>query len=154
MRIPFLFLLIATLAWSCNDDDPGDQFQDDLQLIENYLSDNNLQAEEHPSGLYYSIEEPGGADKPTFTSAVKVYYQGRFLDGTVFDEVQPNDPPGSFFLSGLIQGWQIGIPLIGRGGKIRLYIPSVLGYGTRGSGRNVPPNTVLIFDIELVDFNG
>lgn len=150
--ISFLFVTLFLLT-ACESFDPQKQFDEDLATIENYLSTNNLQAERDPSGLYYNIEDAGSAAKPTINSGVKVYYKGFFLDGSVFDEVALPDDPGTFNLNSLILAWQIGIQKIGRGGKIRLYVPSILGYGERGSGRNVPPNSILIFDIELVDFS-
>jgi len=154
MRTIIICLFSLALLSACEENfDPQEQLEEDRQIILDYLEENNLQAEEHESGMYYNIVEPGSSAKPSASSGVKVYYQGRFLDGTVFDEAPNTGAPATFLLSQLIPGWQIGIPLIGKGGKITLYLPSGLGYGTRGSGEDVPPNTVLIFDIELVDFS-
>jgi FKBP-type peptidyl-prolyl cis-trans isomerase FkpA len=153
MRTVIICLFSIAFLPACQEEDPQERFEQDQQAIVDYLNENNLQADEHESGLYYNIVEPGTSAKPSLSSGVKVYYQGRLLDGTVFDEVTDSGPPATFLLNQLIPGWQIGIPLIGKGGKITLYLPSALGYGTRGSGEDVPPNSVLIFDIELVDFS-
>lgn len=134
------------------------QFEKDREAIRNYLGENNLEALAHPSGLYYNIIEPGGNVSPGFGDELEVRYVGRLLDDDtfIFDQT---DGQGtiSLFLASVIQGWQIGLPLIGRGGEIRLYIPSDLAYGgqsrTDANGNEViPPNSNLIFDIELVDF--
>ncbi len=153
MRTVIICLFSIAFLSACQEDDPQERFEQDQQAIVDYLNENNLQADEHESGLYYNIVEPGTSAKPSPSSGVKVYYQGRLLDGTVFDEVTNSGAPATFLLNQLIPGWQIGIPLIGKGGKITLYLPSALGYGTRGSGEDVPPNSILIFDIELVDFS-
>ncbi|MFK7937360.1 MAG: FKBP-type peptidyl-prolyl cis-trans isomerase, partial [Saprospiraceae bacterium] len=122
---------------------------DEKKIIE-YLAENNLTAERHESGLHYIIEEPGEEEKPTPNSEVLVLYKGYLLDGTVFDETIEDDAR-QFNLNGLITGWRVGIPFIGSGGKITLFIPSSLGYG--GSARpSIPANSVLIFEIELKNF--
>ncbi len=115
-------------------------------LIQNYLSTHILTATLHSSGLYYSISNQGSGDTPDLCASVTVKYKGALLDGSVFDESTTNV---SFPLKNLIIGWQKGIPLIQKGGKIKLYIPPSLGYGgTAQSG--IPANSTLVFDIELV----
>jgi len=145
-----LFLLLSIFCFSsCSDDTltVEEQFAKDIQEIENYLSANNLVAEKTVHGVYYIIDVPGDENKPKITSTVIANYKGYFLDGTVFDAGNNIDFP----LYGVIQGWQIGIPKFGKGGKGKLLIPSKLGYGTNSNpGR---ANAVLIFDIELIDFN-
>lgn len=124
------------------------QLEADVEAIEAYLNENNIEAKVHSSGLRYVINEPGDGDKPTLCDQVTVRYEGRLMsDGSVFDGT---DQARAFGLNRLITGWQIGIPLIKKGGNITLYIPSVYGYGSRGSGDSIPPNSNLIFDIELV----
>jgi FKBP-type peptidyl-prolyl cis-trans isomerase len=91
------------------------------------------------------------AGRPDLNSVVKVYYTGKLVDGTVFDERQSPEQPLPFPLVNLIDGWQEGIPYIGKGGKEKLLVPSHLGYGSRTQG-SIPANSVLIFDIELVDY--
>lgn len=121
----------------------------DDQLIQGYLFSNNLNATKNPSGLYYVITVIGTGVSPTVSSTVEVKYTGYLLDGTVFDQTATGKTFTSS-LSGLITGWQIGIPLIKKGGKATLYIPSALGYGSRAMGP-IPANSILIFDIELID---
>jgi FKBP-type peptidyl-prolyl cis-trans isomerase len=124
----------------------------DRDIILNYISDNNLDAIEHESGLFYVIEDPGsGEDFPSFRSRVEVRYKGYFTDGVVFDE-SPGNNTVEFNLTQTVTGWQIGVPLLKKGGRGTLIIPSGLGYGFFGSGP-VPPSTVIIFDIELVNFS-
>ncbi len=84
---------------------------------------------------------------PTSSSKVFVTYTGKLLSGTQFDQ---SSNVISFFLNQVIEGWQIGVPLIKKGGKILLLIPSAYAYGCNGS-RSIPPNSVLFFDIDLID---
>jgi FKBP-type peptidyl-prolyl cis-trans isomerase len=120
-------------------------------LIQDFLSTNNITAQKDASGLYYQILTPGTGKTPLSSSTVKVAYTGRLLTGSIFDQATTS-APGSFALNGdIINGWKIGVPLIKEGGKIRLFIPSRFGYGTFGSGGTIPPNSILDFDIELIE---
>jgi len=83
---------------------------------------------------------------------VEVLYKGMLTNGEVFDET-PSNSPKSFPLKNLIEGWQIGIPFLQKGGSGSFYVPSGLGYGSR-TLPDIPANSVLIFDITLVDFTG
>lgn len=118
----------------------------DDEIITDYLDENNIDAEKHVSGLYYRITQEGNGQHPNATSYVEVNYKGYLLDGEVFDQGTIERP-----LSIFIQGWQIGIPLVSKGGSIQLFVPSYLAYGRQGSGA-IPPNTVLIFDVDLINF--
>lgn len=102
------------------------------------------------SGLQYKIIEPGSNVKPGPQDTVSVRYKGTLLDGNVFDEVPAGEDPISLTLDRVIPGWTEGLQLVGEGGKIQLFIPSELGYGTRGSGA-IAPNSTLVFDVELVE---
>ena len=129
----------------------SEQFIADSIIITDYLTTNDSVATYHEeSGIYYNIISEGGDSYPNSTSIIAVKYKGMLLDGTVFDETE-DDETVSFDLSGLISGWRIGIPLIGSGGKIILYLPSYYAYGSNESD-NIPANSVLIFDVELVSF--
>jgi FKBP-type peptidyl-prolyl cis-trans isomerase FkpA len=121
----------------------------DDQLIQGYLFADNLYATKDASGLYYIMTVEGTGVSPTLTSAVEVKYTGYLLDGTVFDQTASGKTFSSP-LAGLIKGWQIGIPLMKKGGKITLIIPSALGYGSQATGP-IPANSVIAFDIELID---
>lgn len=119
---------------------------EDLQ-ISSYASTNGIDALKHVSGMYYQILDPGTGVTPMANSTVTATYVGKLLNGAVFDS-----RTASFPLSGVIEGWQLGIPLIKKGGKIKLIIPSSYAYGCNGSpSANIPPNAVLFFDITLVD---
>lgn len=103
---------------------------------------------ETESGLQYKIIEEGTGISPEVTDTVEVSYEGRLIDGTVFDSSEEGETV-TFPLTRVIKGWSEGITYAKEGGKIQLYIPSDLGYGKRGAGP-IPANSTLIFDIELV----
>jgi peptidyl-prolyl cis-trans isomerase A (cyclophilin A) len=105
-----------------------------------------------PSGLMYKIETAGSGDKPNPANTVKVHYEGKFLDGKVFDSSIQRGQPIEFPLSNVIKGWTEGMQLIARGGKIQLLIPPDLGYGVQGYPGAIPPNSWLQFYVELIDF--
>jgi len=118
-------------------------------VIEDYIASHSLGAVEYGStGLFYVIERPGGSIKPSYGSNIEVNYDGYLTDGTVFDS---GDTLG-LNLAYTILGWQYGIPLIGEGGRIKLLIPSTLGYGAKEVG-DIPKNSVLIFDVDLILVN-
>ncbi len=100
------------------------------------------------SGLYYEIIAPGNETRPTVEDTVTVRYEGRFLDGTVFDTTEGRDP-ATFPLGGVIEAWRQGVPLIGEGGKLKLFVPSKLGYGDNPQS-GIPPGSPLVFEIELL----
>ncbi|HEY0897924.1 MAG TPA: FKBP-type peptidyl-prolyl cis-trans isomerase, partial [Sphingobacteriaceae bacterium] len=108
----------------------------------------NLDFQRHETGLYYQIIAPGSGELVyNANTRITVKYTGRFLNGEIFDQGNLS----SIALGDrLISGWQIGVPLIQKGGKIRILIPSVYGYGPSAAGP-IPPNSVLDFDIELID---
>lgn len=153
MKFRNLVLIILPLLLvfgSCSKDniDPQKQAQKDEATIVQFLADKNITAQRHASGIYYQITNPGtGSITYSSNTTVSARYTGRLLSGAEFDK---SAQPIAFQLGGVIAGWQIGVPLIQKGGKIRLFIPSGLGYGAGGQGP-IPPNAVLDFDIELVD---
>lgn len=138
------------LLFSCSLDKEKDYVALNDQEINDYLTDNNLQAQKSVSGLYYIIVEPGTGDQPTTTSNVTVAYKGYFTDKTVFDQ---SDAQGiSFNLREVIRGWTEGITYFKEGGSGVLLIPSHLAYGSSGR-RGIPGGAVLIFDINLISVN-
>ena len=142
-----LIILCVVLSFlGCNKN--KDYTQIDDEIIQQYISDNNLNATSTSSGLYYVIETTGNGVFPNIYSTVTVAYTGMLTDGTVFD--QSSSAGISFPLTNVIQGWQEGIPMFSEGGTGKLLIPSALGYGNRAVG-NIPENSVLIFDVELID---
>lgn len=100
------------------------------------------------SGLYYQIIDPGSGDAPSLISSITVTYNSTFLDGTILQNVTT---PITGVLNQYIAGWQIGLQKIKKGGHIKLVIPSSLAYGCGGYLGTVPPNSVLYFDINLID---
>jgi FKBP-type peptidyl-prolyl cis-trans isomerase FkpA len=148
----FLLLTVLTVLISqgCKKDDDVDQRAIDEEKIQQFMSDRNWDGIATGSGLYYVIFEEGNGLFPVDTSSVKVNYLGKLEDGAVFDE----SPNGGieFPLSGVIQGWQEGIPYFSEGGSGALLIPSHLGYGASGNG-SVPPNAIMSFEIDLLEVN-
>lgn len=105
------------------------------------------------SGLQYLVLNKGtGTTHPTANSKVTVHYEGTLIDGTKFDSSIERGEPLSFRLKQVIPGWQEGLQLMVAGEKIRLFIPSNLGYGDEAT-RTIPPGSVLIFDVELLEIN-
>ena len=106
------------------------------------------------SGLQYEILTEGTGPMPTAADVVAVHYEGKLLDGTVFDSSVARGQPATFPLSNVIPGWTEGVQLMHTGSKYRFTIPPELGYGARGAGGVIPPNAVLVFDIELLGVEG
>jgi FKBP-type peptidyl-prolyl cis-trans isomerase len=102
------------------------------------------------SGLQYEVVVQGQGNKPAATDEVTVNYEGKFIDGTVFDSSYTRGEPAEFPLDQVIPGWSEGIQLMNVGSTYRLYIPSALAYGERGAGNMIPPHSVLIFQVELL----
>lgn len=102
------------------------------------------------SGLQYEILEEGNGKHPKATDSVKCHYEGRLIDGTVFDSSIRRGEPAVFPLNGVISGWTEGVQLMAEGAKYRFYIPYQLAYGANGAGSSIPPYAALIFYIELI----
>lgn len=151
-----LVLTMVLFNYSCGKTDTGCQpvpvANEKTQLIA-YCTANNINYTEHSSGLLYQIIDPGTGVSPTTSSVVSVVYTGKHFDNTVFDaSANPYTSP----LSNLIDGWKVGLPLIKKGGRIKLVIPSALAYSCNGStdsyGRvSITPNEPIFFDVTLSD---
>lgn len=102
------------------------------------------------SGLQYQILKKGTGASPKATDTVKCHYKGTTIDGKEFDSSYKRGEPATFALNRVIKGWTEGLQLMKEGGKWRFFIPSELAYGERGSGPNIGPNEVLIFEVELL----
>ena len=129
----------------------------DDAILQKFIADNDLDVQSFSSGLYAVIDDPGTGDTPDINSSVRVAYTGRFLtrnsqnqivEGEVFDSSSAAGV--TFPLTNVIEGWQQGIPLFSEGGTGKLLIPSDLGYGSN-DGFGIPANSILIFDIELLE---
>jgi len=123
---------------------------------EAFLAKNKNKAGIHstPSGLQYEVIRDAVGPKPRATDSVTVNYKGTLVDGKVFDSSYDRGEPITFQLNQVIAGWQEGIQLMPVGSHYRFYIPYQLGYGERGAGNDIPPYSVLIFDVELVKIGG
>jgi len=102
------------------------------------------------SGLQYEVLVEGTGKSPVATDKVRCHYEGRLIDGTVFDSSYQRNEPADFGLNQVITGWTEGVQLMKEGAKYRFYIPYLLGYGERGAGSQIPPYSTLIFDVELI----
>lgn len=133
------------------------QMEIDESSMKDYFKQNNIAAIKHPSGLYYKIDEAGTGDTAKAGQKILIQYTGKTMDGKVFDS--NTDPafnhvqPYEFTLGQgqVISGWDIGVSLLKKGTKATLYIPSGLAYGERSPSSAIPPNSVLIFDVMLID---
>lgn len=164
--LSLLALVYALFLGSCVSTDtptPQCQFIDqniiapaaETAQVEAYLTAQGLLAgaTKHPSGFYYKIDAPGSGDRAGLCSQIGILYKGMLTNGTVFDQTSGTNVR-VFQLGQLIVGWQKGIPLIKKDGKIKLYIPPSLGYGNRDikdqSGNTlIPANSILIFEVDL-----
>jgi FKBP-type peptidyl-prolyl cis-trans isomerase FkpA len=164
-KILFLLTMVVVAAFShtgCNDNSIYEkqledyqkqvleQFGKDTVIINNYLTEHQITAIKDTTGIYYRIDVPGEELHPTDYSYIEVKYKGYLTNGTVFDETE-TDKTYFAYLYNLVSGWRIGIPKIGKGGKITLFLPSYYGYGSNANGE-IPANSVLIFEIELIGF--
>ncbi len=126
--------------------------QEDSLMIE-YLDEQEIDSEARESGLVYVETQAGSGQRVQAGDTVRVHYEGRLMDGTVFDSSLERDEPIEFVVGvgQVIPGWDEGITLMNEGGKAQLIIPSYLGYGESGAGEVIPPFSTLIFDVEVVE---
>ncbi len=124
-------------------------FREGTQFLEENKNKEGVKVTE--SGLQYKIIEKGEGKRPSASSTVLVHYEGRLIDGTVFDSSYQRGEPISFPLTGVIAGWTEGLQLIKEGGKAELYIPHQLAYGEQGAGNVIPGYATLIFTVELIE---
>ncbi|MFT4664079.1 MAG: FKBP-type peptidyl-prolyl cis-trans isomerase [Polaribacter sp.] len=155
-----LFLLLGLTA--CNNSsaekvavNPVAQKAIDQKLILEYAKAQGLEGSITPSGMFFAIEKEGeGASAKNLGASAEVvaHYHGTFLDGKLFDSSVKKGKPFEFKLNGVIKGWGEAIRLLNKGGKGTFLIPSHLAYGAKGYPGAIPPNAVLRFEIELLEF--
>jgi len=128
--------------------DSATQAIKETQAIKTAVAKGTLKKANYKDGLYYEILKEGTGKHVSLTDTVTALYKGSILNGEIFDQTEKE--PATFPLNRLIKGWQIGVPLCKVGGKIRLVIPSALAYSIRTRSSKIPPNSILVFDIEVV----
>lgn len=124
---------------------------DNLKKGQAFLADNKSKpgVVQTKSGLQYVVVKEGTGKQPKDDDTVVVNYRGTLIDGTEFDSSYKRGEPVTFPVNGVIQGWREVLPLMKEGATYKVFIPSELAYGSRGAGQDIPPNSTLIFDIEL-----
>jgi len=154
LALPMLILFACNKTSSYNNcqSTGGIPTSAEIASLENYLTSKGVIATKDSRGFYYKIINPGYGDvAPTSASTVMARYKGTLTDGTVFDSTATAGSPAIFPLSGVILGWQYGVPLIKKTGIIDLYLPPSLGYGCTASEK-IPASSILIFRIELINY--
>ncbi|MDB5206186.1 MAG: FKBP-type peptidylprolyl isomerase [Flavisolibacter sp.] len=155
-KIFFGVLVVASLAGCIKgDDEQKCNYNEcgvvapasEIQAVQSYLSANSITAIQHCSGMFYTIEQQGTGTTPTACSYVVFNYKGKLTNGTGFDST--TTAPLSIELSRLVTGFKNGLPLLKTGGKMTLYIPPTLGYGSLQQGP-IPANSIIIFNVELL----
>ncbi len=129
-----------------------EKYGDNKKKNEDYLAENGKKegVVTLPSGVQYKILKEGTGAMPADTSTVVVNYEGKLIDGTVFDSSIERGQPATFTLNGLIEGWKEALKLMPVGSEWELYIPQDKAYGSREAG-NIPPFSTLVFKVELVE---
>lgn len=102
-------------------------------------------------GILYKELRAGSGPSPTASSTVKVNYEGKLIDGTIFDSSYQRGEPAEFPVGGVVSGWQIALKAMKPGAVWELYLPHYMAYGSQGSGQNIPPYSTLVFKIELLE---
>ena len=131
------------------------QAQEKLAESERFLAENKTKegVKTTDSGLQYKIIKEGEGPSPEAGDTVTVHYRGTLIDGTEFDSSYQRNRPATFPLTGVIPGWTEALQMMKTGSKWELYIPPDLAYGERGAGERIPPNSALIFEVELLSIN-
>ncbi|MEO6611272.1 MAG: FKBP-type peptidyl-prolyl cis-trans isomerase [Chitinophagaceae bacterium] len=126
------------------------QLEKETQIIQQAIVSGKTDVKDNVEGVYYKIMKEGNGRQVSLNDTVTVYYKlNLFMDGSLVEETQ--DKPATFPLKRLIKGWQLGVPLCRIGGKIKLIIPSAMAYSIRTRAAKIPPNSILQFEIEVVD---
>ncbi|MDZ4708020.1 MAG: FKBP-type peptidyl-prolyl cis-trans isomerase [Saprospiraceae bacterium] len=129
---------------------PANQAETDQNTILEHAVKNNMDVKRTPSGLYFTMEKEGSGKSPKKENNVAIHYRGYFLDGREFDSSYKRNSPSELKVGQYVPGFAEGILLLKPGSKVKLLIPSGLGYGPMGHPAGIPGNTVLGFDVELL----
>lgn len=159
-------VLLQSACFSDNDlYDPEKQLEDDIQVLQEYFTANNITAQFHNKGLFYVIHEPGAGNIPTAGNILRVNYTGKLLNGVVFDTsyeqvartAQIFNPSRAYVpfefryqTGAVIEGWDIGFQYLKENGRATFYVPSPLAYGAYSPGGLIPDRGNLVFDVHLI----
>lgn len=126
-----------------------------LERSQEFLDANRSEEgiQETDSGLQYRVIEEGAGESPGPDDQVRVHYEGRLTNGTVFDSSFQRGQPATFPVGGVIPGWTEALQMMKPGAKYELFIPPALAYGEQGAGDRIPPNSALVFEVELLEVN-
>ncbi len=129
--------------------------EENIKKGETFLEENKKKegVKVTPSGMQYKVLKEGTGEKPTLNDKVTTHYHGTLIDGTVFDSSVERGQPASFPVSGVIPGWTEALQMMTVGSKWQLVLPSNLAYGERGAGGKIGPNSVLVFEVELISID-
>lgn len=148
------FVLIAAAAMSLAACQGQQKLPDQSAASRAFLEKTAKEAgvQKLPSGVMYKVvrEGPANGVRPQLSDEVKVHYEGKLVDGKVFDSSYERGQPAAMPLQGLIPAWQEALQLMRPGDEWILYVPPEQGYGAEGAGGTIPPNAALIFRIELI----
>lgn len=155
-KVGVLYLLVFILLMSCTSEDvfsEDEQLRVDIELIENFLAENNLEAQViEPSGVRYVIHQEGTGPNAEFGNSVFTHFTGYLLDGTEFDTSIGSGSPFEFVLGlgDVVQGWDLAFAKLNEGARATILIPSQFAWGSRRQGI-IPPNSVVAFDVDVID---
>lgn len=129
------------------------KMQEDLKVIDQYLAERNIVADTTESGVRIQVTQKGSGNRPQPGDNIVVHYRGKLLDGTPFDASYDRNEPFTFPVGQgmVIRGWDEGLLQLPKGSKATLYIPSPLAYGDQQRGEVIRPNSILVFDVEILD---
>lgn len=152
--LPLFLVTSFILLNGCNKNKPCEPRTpaSEASEIQAFATANGINASVDPSGVYYQVTNPGSPEKPNANSKIVITYTGKLLNGQVFDQMTTPNTSQPWTLSTLIPGWVSGLQHIGKGGSILLIIPSSLAYGCLSNGV-IPSNSILYFEVQLVDFS-
>jgi FKBP-type peptidyl-prolyl cis-trans isomerase FkpA len=142
VRSALAALAVLALASTARAEDPGAAFAEKAAKEKGAVKTS--------SGLVYKSLKDGAGAKPTATSTVQVNYKGTFIDGKVFDASDKHGGPATFPLNRVIPCWTEGVAMMKVGGKAQLVCPPAIAYGERGAPGAIPPNSTLVFEVELL----